>query len=1297
MSKYYFSKINSISNNSSNKNKTSLITNNFNQNKYSFSESSPIFDFCNNISEINNQNENGYTPVYLSILSNNIIALKKLISLGADINIPNNLNETPLFLSVKNSNFEAFIILLKSNSDCNIQNIKGDTPLHIAVSKKEKKFIEMLLINNSNPNIQNFTDGQTPTHLIIINKLDEEILKLFKKYKGNIFHIKDKLNKTPFDYVNEINDEKYKNLVIKIFGYNHSTNNNGLNEINNDLLDINNYEGNFILNKPIFKVNSYPEKGIKEITHTHTNTNSNINADYYIITSETMKNEFKLDNCESNKDKIISNKSFKVNKGILSSEVSSENVQIKELNSSIDNNTYKIKKSLTEFLPEEKFDKINIKDHLDINNNVLSEIYNPNGEINNLQKTKSHQLFNRNTDNTKTKSNLRFSHSNSSHNSNRSNSENNSYSNIYMTNSVGANKKIVKNIIRDTIKKIIVKSISISDDNNTSNANILSKESEKVLSLNSNNEDTKSKANNTLKDKNVINSLKNTENINNEIKSNTNLYENGTSSYYLLQNKNNNDNNITLSKLIPQETKTINLYEETNNNNIDKENNEIKEENDIENQKDKFLENSNSNIFSDLQLKSNNNEGLSNNDISLSYSKNLQNDEDDIQFKLLENKLDKKLQEIKNENNIELNIDNSNLDIKIYDNHSNFDSKNNEITNIDNIDNKKSFNIINSKNNITGFNNNEIHNKKISNGNIIHSNKRTKLRIDSYTINQPLLYYKHKTLNNSFVTNYIDKSEDINGVKNNLKKKIFKKNRFNKSQIYLNRRKQLSHHLNINNKKENEENEKFIDDILMSKISNTINANDKENYNPNKISIKNQQIYKNKNNIVNPWYNINSNKSFKSTFKSKNSNKYLKTNRGSKISLTKSGSCQNMNPPPIGGFPNKDIYISPSNNSVSSRYNLITNNSNINNSNSNQNKSNNIINNKLSVNNTLGNNSSFSTSKPKHSSLNKKGNNNAKNIPLNNNEKIIINPYRKNYGQKYNNINNININYDSDESNNNNINNRLKNISTEELIKLRDFLISCDLLCYYNLFIDKNIYHIDSYIKDIQNKIPPFNYESFEEIGIKKPGHIYRILIKLELDAGIIDIDLFNYINDKINFNSVTNTLALTSSVNGGFCCGINLCPKENYYKQKIRNGAIYYNDLSSFLRANDLNRLKGNFIHNGFDKIEFILIQQFSKYAFDKKILNEYLHIYIDSDKNKLLNILYIVKNNIMREFELNFGKKELYQNSIPNKNSYKVYEFSSPKNNKSDDNINDNNIKDMNLDYNNNENKSNKFCNIF
>ena len=172
---------NSILKNSKNNNITTSRTTNTNPKNYLFSDISKIYSFCNNLSEINNKNENGYTPLYLSVLSNSIPVLKELIFFDADINVTNNLNETPLFLSVNINNYEAFLILLKNNANCNIQNIKGDTPLHIAVQKKEKKFIEPLLENNSNPNLQNFTHGQTPTHLAIINKLDEDMLKLFKK------------------------------------------------------------------------------------------------------------------------------------------------------------------------------------------------------------------------------------------------------------------------------------------------------------------------------------------------------------------------------------------------------------------------------------------------------------------------------------------------------------------------------------------------------------------------------------------------------------------------------------------------------------------------------------------------------------------------------------------------------------------------------------------------------------------------------------------------------------------------------------------------------------------------------------------------------------------------------------------------------------------------------------------------------------------------------------------------------------------------------------------------------------
>jgi hypothetical protein len=284
----------------------------------------------------------------------------------------------------------------------------------------------------------------------------------------------------------------------------------------------------------------------------------------------------------------------------------------------------------------------------------------------------------------------------------------------------------------------------------------------------------------------------------------------------------------------------------------------------------------------------------------------------------------------------------------------------------------------------------------------------------------------------------------------------------------------------------------------------------------------------------------------------------------------------------------------------------------------------------------------------------------------------------------YINSNNSKEGFESDESNTSNINNKikeLKKISTKKLIRLREFLISCDLLCYYNLLLSNNMYNIDCYVNDIKQGLSSITYDDIEKIGIKKPGHIFRILIRLEIDAGLVDNNLFNYITEKINFNSVTSTVALTSSITEVFCCGINLCENNtNHNKIKMRNNAIYFNDLSSFLRAHDIIRFKGNFMHNGFDRIEYIIIQLFTKYAFDKNILNEYLHVYIEEDKNKLLNILYMVKFNIAREFGIEINKIVYsYDNNKRDNNFIQVY----------DSNINSiNNISEKN---------SNHICQIF
>ena len=232
---------------------------------------------------------------------------------------------------------------------------------------------------------------------------------------------------------------------------------------------------------------------------------------------------------------------------------------------------------------------------------------------------------------------------------------------------------------------------------------------------------------------------------------------------------------------------------------------------------------------------------------------------------------------------------------------------------------------------------------------------------------------------------------------------------------------------------------------------------------------------------------------------------------------------------------------------------------------------------------------------------------NNKDIPKNNNNTSKINNFNDDI---------IFNDYDGDEDENFKFD--LKNINTDSLLRLREFLLSCDLLCYYNLMLEKKLYNIDSYINDIQEGIYPLTYNDLEKIGIKKPGHIFRILIKLEIDSGVIDNNLFNFIIEKINYRAyTTTTLALTSSINDIDCCGINICSNNNQAGKikSVRNPNFNFSDLSSFLRVNNLSKFKGNFIYNGFDKIEFILIQMFSKYAFDQKILTNYLHIYINKD----------------------------------------------------------------------------------
>jgi hypothetical protein len=121
----------------------------------------------------------------------------------------------------------------------------------------------------------------------------------------------------------------------------------------------------------------------------------------------------------------------------------------------------------------------------------------------------------------------------------------------------------------------------------------------------------------------------------------------------------------------------------------------------------------------------------------------LQNEEDELQYKLIENKLDKKLQELKNENN-------SNFDIKIYDNQSNLDSKFNDIIHID------------SK--ISQSNNSDSNNINTNNINNLKSNveQNTNTNYTNNYNNEKLYTISNNSNNRNFFINTINYEDNAN-------------------------------------------------------------------------------------------------------------------------------------------------------------------------------------------------------------------------------------------------------------------------------------------------------------------------------------------------------------------------------------------------------------------------------------------------------------------------------------------------------------------------------------------------------
>ena len=214
---------------------------------------------------------------------------------------------------------------------------------------------------------------------------------------------------------------------------------------------------------------------------------------------------------------------------------------------------------------------------------------------------------------------------------------------------------------------------------------------------------------------------------------------------------------------------------------------------------------------------------------------------------------------------------------------------------------------------------------------------------------------------------------------------------------------------------------------------------------------------------------------------------------------------------------------------------------------------------------------------------------------------------------------------------------------SQHLALLKNWLNSIELPFYFDNFVNNNIYDISLLMRN-QTKI---NYEYIENLlKIHKSGHIYRILCKLEVDGGNLENKICDFLvgigNTTIDSNLMDNNKAIHTRNKG--CCGkcFNCCEGKKPLVEK--------RDLMAFLKKYNILHLYDNFFHNGFDLINFVILQMYTKYSINDEIIKKCFHIYKKKDRYLVLDALFNEVKEINIFFSTNFHNHCLfpkYQNN--------------------------------------------------
>ena len=259
---------------------------------------------------------------------------------------------------------------------------------------------------------------------------------------------------------------------------------------------------------------------------------------------------------------------------------------------------------------------------------------------------------------------------------------------------------------------------------------------------------------------------------------------------------------------------------------------------------------------------------------------------------------------------------------------------------------------------------------------------------------------------------------------------------------------------------------------------------------------------------------------------------------------------------------------------------------------------------------------------PNNSEINNISTNNKNNIT----EFKYLDNYANNNDKSSNYINsndNSRINFNINEIINDCSVNNSKNI----LSSLKYWLNSIDLINYYPNFVNNGIHDISDLIEKMKSYQTKLKYENIENnLKIRKPGHIYRILCRLEVDANLIDNKVTKFL---LKNNKIFNKNGFGFS--GGFennDKNMHLLISQDYQcfgccKTNKKFSNLVKNDLKSFLKRYGLLNFYQNFYHNGFELIEYVILQMYGGYPINDEILENCFHVYEEEQRKKILKAI--------------------------------------------------------------------------